>query len=194
MIHRSLLRILTAVPAMLALAAGPPALTAGWADPKPARPTIAMFAGGAESDATVLRDTLAKVPGVKFKADELKFGDFKRDGGLFTGFLPIEITDLGKGDVGTIGKAVAAADTSRKEQCPPALFVVLKYRPDSIKTDQLRTALARVKGVTADKSWAGDSNPWVGVDGSGRAKLADITAALHAANVKFRDPITDPKE
>ena len=58
-----------------------------------------------------------------------------------------------------------------------------------MKTDELRKALAGVKGVQPAKSWAGDSNLWVALDGSGAAKLADITKALHDAGVKFRDPI-----
>jgi hypothetical protein len=158
---------------------------------KPAKPTLALFAGGADGDVPILREALQKNPGVQFKADDLKFGDFRRDGGVFTEFLPVEIADLSRTDIGAIGKAVASANTSKKEKCPPALFVILRYRPDSIKTEQLRAALGKVKGVRADKSWAGDANIWVGVDGSGEAKLAQITTALHAAGVKFRDPITD---
>lgn len=158
---------------------------------KPAKPTVALFAGGSEEDLKVFRETLGKVPGVKFKSEDVKFGDFKREGGLVTGFLPIEITDLSKADIGAVARAVSAANTSRKDRCPPALFLILRYKPDSIKTEQLRTALAKVKGVRAEKSWAGDANLWVGVDGSGQAKLAEITSALHDAGVKFRDPITD---
>jgi hypothetical protein len=163
-------------------------------DKTPAKPTIALFVGGADGDLKLLQVTFEKLQGVKFKPEELKFGDFKRDGGQFTSFLPIEITDLTKTDIGTMAKAVASANTSNKEKCPPALFVILKYRPDSVKTDKLRMVLAKVKGVHADKSWAGDSNLWISVDGSGQTKLAEITAALHAAEVKFRDPITDTKE
>ena len=163
-------------------------------DPKPARPTVAVLVGGADGDLKVLRDTLEKVPGLTFKADDLKFADFGRDGGLFTGFLPVEIADLGKADVGALAKTVAAAETSKKDKCPPALFVILRYRPDSVKTEQLRTILAKVPGVRAEKSWAGDANLWVGVDDSGRARLAEITRALHGAGIKFRDPITDIKD
>ena len=182
--------------AALALAAGLGLSTpmARADDPKPARPTIALLVGGADGDLKVLRDTLGTVPGLTFKADDLKFADFGRDGGLFTGFLPVEIADLGKADVGAIGKAVAAADTSKKDKCPPALFVILRYRPDSVKTDELRITLARVSGVRAEKSWAGDANLWVGVDDSGKARLAEITRALHGAGIKFRDPITDIKD
>jgi hypothetical protein len=163
-------------------------------DPKPARPTIALLVGGADGDLKVLRETLGKIPGLTFKADDLKFADFGRDGGLFTGFLPVEIADLGKVDVGAIAKAVAAADTSKKDRCPPALFVVFRYRPDSVKTDELRAVLARVPGVRAEKSWAGDVNLWVGVEDSGKSRLAEITRALHGAGIKFRDPITDIKD
>jgi hypothetical protein len=159
------------------------------ADPKPARPTIAIFAGGAADDIKLLRQTLEKLPGVKFQADDLKFSDFRRDGGNFTDFMAVEITDLGTTDIGAIAKAVASANTSSKEKCPPRLFVILRYLPDSVKTDALRKTLAPVKGVAAKESWAGDSNLWVAVDGSGAGKLADITKALHDAGVKFRDPI-----
>lgn len=158
------------------------------AEPKPAKPTVAVLVGGADGDLKVLRDTLEKVPGVKFKANELQFADFGRDGGLFTNFFAIDIADLAKTDIGAIARAVAGANTSKKEKCPPSLFVILKYKPDSVKTDELRKMLAKVKGVHAEKSWAGDSNLWVGVDGSGQAKLGEITKALHDAGVKFRDP------
>ena len=161
------------------------------ADAKPAKPTVAVLVGGADSDLKVLRETLEKVPGIKFKADEIKFADFGRDGGTFTSFFAIEIADLAKTDIGAIAKAVASANTSKKEKCPPALFVILRYKPDSVKTDELRKTLAKVKGAAAEKSWAGDANLWVGVDGSGQAKLAEITKALHDAGVKFRDPVTD---
>jgi hypothetical protein len=187
--------------AMLLLTAGstlltPPVLAdqpkpAGAADATPARPTIAVLTGGAREDLKVLRETLSKVPGIKFKADEIQFADFGREEGLFTGFFTIDITDLAKTDIGAIARDVAAANTSKKERTPPALYLVFRYRPDSVKNEQLRMALARVKGVQADKSWAGDSNLWVRVDGSGQGKLADITRALHAARIKFRDPITD---
>jgi hypothetical protein len=190
--------------AVLALTAGPillprPALAddpkpGQAAGAKPVRLTVAMLTGGTDGDLKVLRETLAKIPDVKFKADDLKYADFGRDGGLFTGFLVIELADLAKTDVGAVAKAVAAADTPKKEKVPSGLFAILRYKPDSVKTDDLRKTLARVKGVRADKSWAGDSNLWVAVDGSGQAKLAEITAALHAAGVKFRDPVTDAGE
>jgi hypothetical protein len=184
------------VPAVFLLTAGSVLITPSVLadDPKPAkpaRPKVAVFAGGANDDLKVLRETLEKLPNLKFKADEIQFGDFKRDGGLFTSFFTLEITNLDKTDIGAIAKAVAAANTSKKDRTPPALFVVIRYRPDSIKTEQLRTALAKVKGVHAEKSWAGDANIWVSVDDSGDGKLAEITRALHAAGVKFRDPITD---
>ena len=139
----------------------------------------------------VLRETLAKVPGVKFKADDVKFADFGRDGGKFTQFLTIEMTDLTKTDIGAIAKAVAAANTSKKDRTTPGVFVILRYKPDSVNNEQLRAALAKVKGVQSDKSWAGDANLWISLDGSGQAKLGEITRALHAAGVKFRDPILD---
>jgi hypothetical protein len=191
------------IAALLASLAGPEPLTqpafaddpkpAKGADARPARPTVAVLVGGADADLKVLRETLEKVPGIKFKADDIKFADFGRDGGLFTGFFAVDIADLVKTDIGAIAKAVAGANTSKKEKCPPALFVILKYKPDSIKTEELRKTLAKVKGVYADKSWAGDANLWVGVDGSGQAKLTEITKALHDASVKFRDP-TDIKD
>jgi hypothetical protein len=167
------------------------AAAAAQGDAKPARPKVALFAGGAAGDVEVLRGALGKLPSVRFKADELKFGDFARDGGLFTGFFDLDIGDLNKADIGPIARAVAAAGTSRREQAPPALFLILKYRPDSVKTAELRSALAKVEGVHADRSWAGDANLWVSVDASGQARLADITRALHAASVRFRDPILD---
>ena len=161
---------------------------------RPAKPMVSLLSGGAEQDLKVLRETLEKIPGIKFKPDEIKFADFGRDGGLFTSFFAIEIADLAKTDIGAIAKAVAAANTSKKERSAPALFLIIKYRPDSVKTDQLRTVLGKVKGVVAEKSWAGDANLWVSVDGSGQSKLAEITRALHQAEIKFRDPITGTSE
>jgi hypothetical protein len=160
---------------------------------KPAKPTIALLAGGAKEDLALFREILEKAP-VKFQAEDLKYADFGRDGGTFTSFLSIEIADLGKTDIGAIAKSVSAANTSKKEKCPPALFVIVRYKPDSTTTEKLREALAKVKGVKPDKSWAGDINLWVGVDGSGDAKLADIIRALHAAGIKFKDPIADIKD
>jgi hypothetical protein len=86
---------------------------------------------------------------------------------------------------------VAAANTSRKDRSPSAFYLIVRYRPDSTNDKQLRAALAKVKGVVADKSWAGDSNLWVSVDGSGQGKLAEITRALHEARIPIRDPILD---
>jgi hypothetical protein len=134
-------------PLALAASLGVPTPTAHADDPKPARParpTIALLVGGADGDLKVLRETLEKVPGLTFKVDDLKFADFGRDDALFTGFLLVEIADPGKAGVGAIAKTVAAADTSKKEKRPPAMFVILRYRPDSVKTNQLRTILARV--------------------------------------------------
>lgn len=158
------------------------------ADAKPARPMIALHSGGTADDLKVLRETLAKVPGIKFKADEIKIADFGRDGGRFTSFFTIEIEDLAKTDVGAIAKSVAAADTSKKDKCPPALFVIIKYRPDSTKNEPFRAALSKVKGVVPEKSWVGDANLWISVDGSGQGRLTEITKALHDAGIKFRDP------
>lgn len=164
------------------------------ADARPAKPKLALFAGGTDEDLKVLKETLGKVPGVKFKADEIRFGDFRRDGGVFTSFFTIEIADLAKTDVGAIAKAVTAANTSNKERTPPAMFVVIRYKPDSTKNEPFRAALARVKGVQPEKSWVGDSNLWVSVDGSGQSKLAEITRALHGAEIKIVDPITGTSE
>lgn len=166
---------------------------AGETKPKatPARPKVTMLSGGADGDLKVLRQTLAKLPGVSFKADEIKFGDFKRDGGLVTSFFTLDIADIAKADIGAIAKAVAGANTSRKDVVPSALFLVLKYRPDSVRTEKLRDILAKVKGVQPAKSWAGDNYIWISVDGAGHARLAEITRALQAASVQFRDPITD---
>jgi hypothetical protein len=153
-----------------------------------ARVKVAVFTGGVDADLKALRGALAKFPGVKFGADEIKFSDFKRDGGLFVEPFFIEFTDLAKTDAGEIARAVASAKLTRNDG---GLYLFMKYRPDSIDTKQLRAALAKVKGVTADKSWAGDANIWVHVDGSGQGKLAEITRAMHGAGAKFRDPITD---
>ncbi len=165
---------------------------AGGAGPaKTVRPTIAIHSGGAEDDLKVLRETLKKVPDVKFKAEEVQFADFGRDGGMFTKFLQIEMADHTKTDIGAIAKAVAAASTSKKDKLPPTLFLVIRYKPGSTKNEPFRAALAKVKGVQADKSWAGDQNLWVSVDGSGQASLGEITRALHGANIPIRNPITD---
>jgi hypothetical protein len=201
MIPHRLFPVFIVAPAMLLLSAGPvllaPAARADDPKPpraKPAKPKVALLCGGADEDLKALRETLEKVPGIKFQADEIKFADFGRDGGLFTSFFVIDIADLATTDIGAIAKAVSSANTSKKDRCPPALFVVFRYLPDSIKTEQLRAALAGVKGVHPEKSWAGDANLWVGIDGSGQGKLADITRALHDAGVKFRDPITDIRD
>jgi hypothetical protein len=157
---------------------------------RPAKPKAAIFAGGTNEDLKMIREALGKIPGIKVKADEIQFGDFRRDGGVFTSFFTIEIADLGKTDVGAIAKAVSAANTSKKERTPPAMFVVIRYKPDSTKNEPFRAALAKVKGVQPEKSWVGDSNLWVSIDGSGQSKLAEITRALHGAEIKIVDPIT----
>ena len=90
-----------------------------------------------------------------------------------------------------MAKAVAAADTSKEDRTPPALAVDIRYRPGSVKNEQFREALARVKCVKEDRSWAGDANLWIGVYGSGETKPAEVTRALHDAGVKFRDPTMD---
>jgi hypothetical protein len=152
---------------------------------------IAVFTGGVESDLKALRVALAKFPTLKFDAKELKFSDFKRDGGLFVEPTQFEFTDLGKSDVGEVAKAIVEAKLSKNDG---GLYLFMRYRPDSINTKDLRAALSKVKGVQPDKSWAGDANIWVHVDGSGLGKLAVITRAMHAAGAKFRDPITDIDE
>jgi hypothetical protein len=107
---------------------------------------------------------------------------------LFVSPATFEFTDLAKTDVGSLAKAVVGAKLSKNDG---GLYLFMRYRPESIDTKKLRAALAKVKGVTADKSWAGDANIWVHVDGSGHGKLADITRAMHGAGAKFQDPITD---
>jgi hypothetical protein len=157
----------------------------------PAKLTLALLCGGDEQDLNVFRATLQKVPGIKFEANEIRFADFGREGGKFTSFFAIELADRAKTDIGAVAKAVAAANTSKKEQTPPALYAVIRYRPDSTNNEKFRAALAKVKGVRPDKSWAGDQNLWVSVDGSGEGKLAEITRALHEARIPIRDPILD---
>src|SRR5262245_28136369 len=100
-------------------------------DAKPAYPTIALHCGGAAEDLKLLRQTLEKVAGLRFNGDEMKYSDFGRGEGLFTKFLTLEVADLAKTDIGTLAKAVSAANTSKKDKCPPELFLILRYRPDS---------------------------------------------------------------
>jgi hypothetical protein len=169
----------------LAVTAG---ATQGKAGVVRAKVKIAVLTGGVDADLKALRTTLASFPAVKLEANELKFGDLKRDGGLFVEPALVEFTDLGKTDVGEVAKAVAGAKLSKNDG---GLYLFMRYRPDSIDTKKLRAGLAKVKGVSAEKSWAGDNNIWVHVDGSGQGKLADITRAMHGAGAKFRDPITD---
>lgn len=192
-------RAATVAPAMLMLSCGVILLTqsvlaggqeAGKAA-KSAKLTLAVLCGAAEEDLKVLRETLTKVPGIKFNADEIRFADWGRDGGKFTSFFAIEMTDRAKTDIGSIAKAVAAMNTSNKDRPTPTLYAIIRYRPDSTNNANLRAALAKVKGVRADKSWAGDQNLWVNVDGSGQGKLAEITRALHDARIPIRDPILD---
>jgi hypothetical protein len=161
------------------------------ADVKPVPLKISLRSGGADEDLKAFREALARVPGITFKADEIRFSDIKREETVFTSPFTIEITDLAKTDIGAVAKAVAAANTAKKERSPPVLYLVIRYKPDSASNEQLRAALARVKGVRADQSWAGDANLWVQVDGSGQGKLIEITRALHAAKIPIRDPITD---
>jgi hypothetical protein len=149
---------------------------------------IVVLTGGIEADLKAIQKTLAQFPTVKLDAKELKFGDFKKDGGLFVSPALFDFTDLAKTDVGALAKAIAGAKLSKNDN---GLYLFMPYRPASIDTKALRAALAKVKGVTADKSWAGDANIWVHVDGSGRGKLSEITRAMHGAGAKFRDPITD---
>jgi hypothetical protein len=166
----------------------PAAATQDKAGPMPAKVKIAVFTGGVDADLAALRKTLATFPALKYDANELKFGDFKRDGGLFVSPTLIEFNDLAKTDVGAVAKAVAGAKLSKNDN---GMYLFIRYRPESIDTKKLRAALTKVKGVSADKSWAGDANIWVHVDGSGHGKLAEITRAMHDAGAKFRDPITD---
>lgn len=153
-----------------------------------AKVNVAVLTGGVDADLKVLQKTLASFAAVKLDANELKFGDFKRDGGLFVAPTLFEFTDLARTDVGAVAKAIADSKLSKNDG---GLYLFMRYRPQSIDTQKLRAALAKVKGVQADKSWAGDANIWVHVDGSGLGKLADITRAMHDAGAKFRDPITD---
>jgi outer membrane protein assembly factor BamB len=152
---------------------------------------LSLLSGGAKEDLDALRDALKKVAGIKFNADDIQFADFGRDGGTFTRFFSVEIPDRAKTDLGAIAKVVAAANTSKKERTPAALFLIIRYRPDSTNNEKLRAALAKVKGVQAEKSWAGDQNLWVNVDGSGQGKLVEIIRALHEARIPIRDPILD---
>lgn len=156
--------------------------------PVRAQVKIAVFTGGIDADLKALRTTLAKFQSLKFDANDVKFGDFKRDGGLFVQPIDVQFTDLGKTDVGEVAKAVAEAKLSKNDG---GLYLFMRYQPKSIDTKQLRAALGKVKGVTAEKSWAGDANIWLHVDATGHGKLAEITRTLHGAGVKFRDPITD---
>lgn len=168
-------------------------LNAGTAQEKTtnrAKLKIAVFTGGAASDLKSLREALAGLSALKFSKDEIKFSDFKRDGGLFVEPFFVELTDLAKTDVGHIAKGIVA-ELSKNDG---GLYLFMKYRPDSINTKQLRAALAQVKGVQSEKSWAGDANIWVHVDSSGQGKLGEITRAMHGAGIKFRDPITDTGE
>ena len=128
---------------------GPLARPAGADDPKPAtpaRPTVAILAGGADGDLKVLREDLGKVPGVKFKADDVKYADFGRDGGLFTGFFPIELTNLATTDIGAVAKAVASDGITANT-----------VSPGTIRSATLEEAFRKAatgRGLAAEAPWA----------------------------------------
>jgi hypothetical protein len=96
---------------------------------KGGRPKVAVLTGGADKDLKTLRDALAKAPGVKFNADEIKLADFGRDGGTFTSFFTIELADRSKTDIGAVAKAVAAAKLAPKKESPSAFYLQPGFVP-----------------------------------------------------------------
>ena len=156
------------------------------ADSKKAKVVVSLFSGGGDDDVKELRSVLSKIPSIKVKPEAIAVSDIRREDKVFTKFLPLEMTDTSKTDIGAIAKAVASAATPSKDRVPPGLYLVIGYEAGGASNEQLRSTLENVKGVEAKHSFVGDINLWVSVDASGQAKIGEITKALTDVGIPLK--------
>ena len=85
------------------------------------------------------------------KTEAIELGDYRREDKAFTKFLPIQLTDTSKTDIGAIAKAVAAAATPSKDRVPPALYLVIGYEAGARATSSFarpwRMSRASTSGI-----------------------------------------------
>lgn len=132
--------------------------------------TIKLKLDGVKCDqcASDIITAIEKAPGARVKGEPSKAN-------------PMATVDLDtkKGDVGAIGKEVAAAETPHKEVEAPFAYLVLDAPGlTNANSKDVGKALEKVKGVDAKKSAAAGKTIQVALSGSGEAKLAEIQKAL----------------
>jgi hypothetical protein len=157
------------------------------ADAKPVKVVVSLVGGGGDEDLKAFRKALGEVSGLKFKAEDVRSSDIRREEMLFTKPFSLELAEISKTDVGTVAKAIASAETPSKDRVSPSMYLVIAYLPGGTDNEQLREILGGVKGVDAKESWVGDINLWVKLDKSGQGKFADIIKALKDGGVAIKD-------
>ena len=149
---------------------------------------LTIILGGVVDDesAKVLRKTLRKVEGVRFRARQLKAGEKPR----YFNRLVVRIADLEKTPIGSLAKAVADADLPRQDEIEPtvnlALFTTQDISEESVMA--LRRELSGVRGIAPEVPGGlggliDDKLYWVRLDNTGEARLGAVLKAARRARL-----------
>ena len=113
---------------------------------EPVKVTVVVRGVHCDQCVNALRESLTKVKGVKFDAEQIRLGERPR---YFSEPFVVEIADAQQTSVGSLGAAVAKAKTPHREDLPPRLNLVL-YTSEIIDEDSvvaLRSELMNVNGL-----------------------------------------------
>ncbi len=158
---------------------------------KSAKITVQISGVEDEETAAALRKSLAAVPALKLKQEDLQPADQPdRAKNFFTKPFALELTDLSKIDLGAVAKAVAQTKVPRKSERGVWLNLVLHHAGQVNEPEivALREAVADCAGVEARARGGIGGNVqastvWIRLDASGNAGLTDIMNAVKKAKL-----------
>jgi len=182
-------------PANLALAFAVVIVTfdTSWSDQqalqKPTKVSIIIRGAHCDPGVKILRATLGKLKGIKYRADDIEKGSKPK---YFTDPFIVEIADTRKTNIGALATVVSEAKTPHRDDVPPKDNLVL-YTPDRIDEPSvmaLRSSLRDVNGLEVDAPGGLGGFPkrgyyWIQLENAGGAALSDIMTAAKKSGLKL---------
>jgi hypothetical protein len=161
----------------------------GAAEAKPLRLMAALTGAHCGECVKALRDALGKGEDIRFEA-----GDVRVEGGSehHSSRFAIEIADRQAIDIGAVARRVAEAATPHRAQAAPGLFLLFPWKatrnPAERSFEEGRSSLSSLAGVDGRASFPGDRYIWIKLDGTGKARLGEVTKSLADVNL-IDDPL-----
>ena len=182
-------------PAILAVAFAVAIVTfdTSWSDQKalqkPTKVSIVIRGAHCDPGVKILKSTLGKMKGIKYRADSIKKGSKPK---FFTDPFIVEIADTQKTNIGSLASVVSEAKTPHRDDFPPKVNLVL-YTPDQIDEPSvmaLRFSLRDVNGLEVDAPGGLGGFPkrgyyWIQLENAGGAALSDIMTAAKLSGLKL---------